>query len=55
MFKKHFSFKDPSDMLEKLTKAKSKKDKQIVNLIKTGLKDLNKEIEKMSENEKKKN
>ena len=53
LFKKHFTFQNPSNMLKKLTKTRSKKyNRQILNLIKSGLKDLKNEIEKMSEDEK---
>ena len=45
LFKKHFSFQKPIDMLKKLTETKSKKDnKKLVDVIKSRLKDLNKEI-----------
>ena len=45
LFKKHFSFQKPIDMLKKLTEIKSKKDnKKLVDVIKSRLKDLNREI-----------
>ena len=53
LFKKYFKIQKLSDMLKYLyqTNDKEKKNK-LVNVINSGLKDLNKEIKKMSEKEK---
>ena len=54
LFKNHFGFRRPSDMFKLLctTKDKTKND-ELVNVINSRIQDLNKEIEKMSEDEKK--
>ena len=45
LFKKHFTFRNPTDMLKALAKTKSQKDnKELVNMTKSGLEDLDKEI-----------
>ena len=50
LFKKHFNFQMPSDMLMYLNKTKDKtKNNELVNVINSGLKDLKEEIKKMSE------
>ena len=52
LFKKHFNFQMPSDMLMYLNKTKDKtKNNELVNVINSGLKDLKEEIKKMSEAE----
>ena len=54
LFKKHFKFQRPSDMLKLLYTTKDKtKNNELVNVINSGLKDLKKEISKMSKDEKK--
>ena len=53
LFKKHFNFQKPSDMLMLLNKTKDKtKNNELVSVINSGLKDLKEEIKKMSEAEK---
>ena len=53
LFKNHFNFQRPSDMLKMVYhKNDKKKNNGLVNLIKGGLNGLKKEIEKMSEDEK---
>ena len=55
LFKKHFNFKAPTVLAKKLCDTKDKKkNNELVNVIKSGLIDLKGEIEKMSEDEKKK-
>ena len=50
LFKKHFNFRRPSDMLTLLNKTKDKtKNNELVSVINSGLKDLKEEIKKMSE------
>ena len=50
LFNKYFSFQRPSDMLMLLNKTNdTEKNNKLVNLINSGLKDLNEEIKKMSE------
>ena len=52
LFKKHFNFQRPSDMLTLLNKTKDKtKNNELVSVINSGLKDLKEEIKKMSEAE----
>ena len=52
LFKEHFKFKRPSDMLMYLNKTKDKeKNNELVKVIISGLKDLKEEIKKMSEAE----
>ena len=52
LFKKHFNFQRPSDMLMYLNKTKDKtKNIELVNVINSGLKDLKEEIKEMSEAE----
>ena len=55
LFMKHFSsFQRPSNMFKQLYITNDKeKNKLLVNVIKSGIQDLNKEIEKMSEKKKK--
>ena len=55
LFKKHFNFQRPSDMLKLLytTRDKTKND-ELVNAINSGIKDVKEDIEVMSEVEKKK-
>ena len=50
LFPKHFKFTKPSALLKELYRIKSKKKKKLVDLIKSGLKDLKDEIKEMSEN-----
>ena len=53
LFQKHFKFQKPSDMLKPVYKTNDKKNNNnLVNIIKSGLSDLKKEIEDMSEEEK---
>ena len=53
LFKKHFNFVRPSDMVTLLSKTKDKtKNNELVSVINSGLKDLKEEIKKMSEAEK---
>ena len=53
LFKNHFNFQRPSDMLKMVyQKNDKKKNNGLVNLIKGALNGLKKEIEKMSEDEK---
>ena len=53
LFKKHFKIEKPSDMLMYLNKTNDKeKNNELVNMINSGLKDLEEEIKKMSEEEK---
>ena len=52
LFKKHFNFQNLSDMQKSLSKTQgTRANKQIVKLIKSRLIDLNREIEKMSQDE----
>ena len=54
LFKKHFNFQRPSDMLTYLNKTNDKeKNHELVSLINSGLKDFKEEINKMSEQERK--
>ena len=54
LFKKHFNFQRPSDMLTFLNKANDKeKNNELVSLINSGLKDLKEEIKNVSKKEKK--
>ena len=54
LFKKHFNFQKPSDMLMFLNRTNDKtKYTELVNMINSGLKDLKEEIKKMSKEEKK--
>ena len=53
IFQRHFKFQRPSDMLKDLYTINDKyKNKALVNLIKSGLSNLKKEIENMNEEEK---
>ena len=52
LFKKHFNFQRPSDMLKSLYKVNTNQNNELVNVINSGLKDLKEEIKKMSEEEK---
>ena len=50
LFKRHFNIQRPSDMLKLLYNTNDKKkNSNLVNVIKSGLNDLKKEIGKMSE------
>ena len=52
LFHKYFNFAKPSAMLKELYRMKNKrKTKELVDLIKSGLRDLKNEIKRMSENE----
>ena len=52
-FQRHFKFQRPSDILQLAYKANNKKkNSELVNIIKSGLSDLENEIENMSEEEK---
>ena len=52
LFKKHFNFQRPSDMLVHLNKTNdTEKNNKLVSLINSGLKDLKEEIKKMSKAE----
>ena len=52
LFKRHFNFQRPSDMLKTVNNTNNRKKKNdLVNVIKSGLSDLENEIEKMSEDE----
>ena len=54
LFKKHFNFQRPSDMLMFLSKTNDKEENKLsVSLINSGLKDFKEDIKKMSEEEKK--
>ena len=54
LFKKHFNFQIPSDMLMFLCKTNDKEENKLsVSLINSGLKDFKEDIKKMSEEEKK--
>ena len=54
LFKKYFDFQRPSNIFNFLNKINDKEIKiELVNVINSGLKDLKKEIKKMSEDEKK--
>ena len=54
LFNKHFHYQTPSALLKDLYKINDKeKNRLLVSVINTGLKDLKKEITKMSEEEKK--
>ena len=53
LFKKHFKFQGPSDMLKSLYKANTNQNNELVSVINSGLKDLKEEIKEMSEEEKK--
>ena len=53
LFKKHFKFQRPSNMLKSLYKANTNQNNELVNVINSGLKDLKEEIKEMSEEEKK--
>ena len=54
LFEKYFKIQKPSDMLMYLNKTNDKKENnKLVNMINSGLKDLEEEIKKMSEEEKK--
>ena len=55
MFEKYFYASAPTVLAQKLFETKNKnKNNDFVNVIKSGLRDLKDEIEKMSEDEKKK-
>ena len=50
LFRKHFNFQGLSDMLKSVYSTNNKrKNNELVNVIKSGLKDLENEIENMSE------
>ena len=52
LFQKHFNFTKPSAMLRELYRiTNTRKNKELINLMKSGLKDLKEEIKEMSENE----
>ena len=52
LFQKYFNFAKPSAMLRELYRMKNKrKTKELVDLIKSGLRDLKDEIKRVSENE----
>ena len=52
LFKKHFNFRRPSNLFKYLYQINNrKKNNELVSLINSGLKDLKKEIKKMSEDE----
>ena len=54
LFNKYFKIQKPSDMLMYLNKTNDKEENnKLVNMINSGLKDLEEEIKKMSEEEKK--
>ena len=54
LFEKYFKIQKPSDMLMYLNKTNDKEENnKLVNMINSGLKDLEEEIKKMSEEEKK--
>ena len=54
LFKNHFSFQTPSALLKALYKTNDKEQNiKLVNVINSGLKDLNKKINKMSKEERK--
>ena len=56
LFKKHFNFQTPSALLKDLCETNNKqKNNKLVSAINSGIKDLKKEIKKMSEDEKKLN
>ena len=52
LFQNHFNFDKPSEMLRVLYRMKNKREnKELVDLIKSGLRDVKDEIKRMSENE----
>ena len=52
LFKKHFNFQNPSDMLILLNKTNARtKNSELVNIINSGLEDLKEEIKNMSKKE----
>ena len=51
LFKKHFKFQRPSDMLKSLYKANTCQNNELVIVINSGLKDLKEETKEMSEEE----
>ena len=53
LFKKHFNFQRPSDMLKSLYKVNTNQNNELVNVINSGLKDLKEEIKKIPEEERK--
>ena len=53
LFKKHFNFQRPSDMLKSLYKVNINQNNELVNVINSGLKHLKEEIKKMPEEERK--
>ena len=53
LFKKHFNFQRPSDMLKFLYKTNTSQNNELVSLIISGLKDLKKEIKEVSKEERK--
>ena len=56
LFKKHFNFQTPSALLKDLCETNNKQENnKLVSVINSGIKDLKKEIKKMSEDEKKLN
>ena len=52
LFKKHFNFQRPSDMLKFLYKVNTNQNNELVNVINSGLKDSKEEIKKMPKEEK---
>ena len=53
LFKKHFNFQIPSDMLKLLYKANTNQNNELVSVINSGLKGLKEKIKQMSEEERK--
>ena len=51
LFKKHFSFQRPSDMLKFLYNANTNQNNELVSVLNSGLKDLKEKIKEMSEEE----
>ena len=52
LFKKHFSFQRPSEILKAVYTTKTRRtNEKLVNVIKTGLSDLKNEIKEMSDDE----
>ena len=53
LFKKHFNFQRPSDMLKSLYRVNTNQNNELVNVINGGLKDFKEEIKKIPEEERK--
>ena len=51
LFKKHFNFQRPSDMLKSLYKVNTNQNNELVNVINSGLKDLKEKFKEMPEEE----